>query len=476
MALGTIPFYVCFPLLLCYASINADSCSHADCFEDKDINTLLQSRVSVTSHLGNEYEQEVAELPAAAFAEHADANTLVTSDRSADAAKAAASAANTAAEAAQVAMLAASTAATAAADASSAATSAVTTLNGDPHSGANLAVASEVAVKAFAADGIAKQLVWGGSINKHIFSGLTFAMLIKALCVIGNVLVHVSPLPQVKSWDIRGCPGQTDPAPYVSIAFAGFQWCFYGLLSWWLSGQTKFLILVQSNCLGVILGTYYVKSFYCNCCDEMSLSKLHKYLSVIASLVLIQVCAMCLVPFDRALVLTGVVASCGSFMGAAAMIAAVPAVIRNKNSSPILRPYVLANLVSALLWSACGCMLKDPMVIIPNVFSALSSVGALCLKAMYPDNLFLDSEGIVPVKKVDTSDIIVPKKFYVKELPKTCELKGSSESELPEIDDAASCQDNEETYYQLKDDAHKEQVIAAVNGMEKAADGTGGTY
>merc|ERR1719414_667908 len=57
----------------------------------------------------------------------------------------------------------------------------------------------------------------------HFLVGLSFAGVIKVLCMAGNVLVQLSPYPQVRRWERRGCTGEADAAPYVSIAFGGWQ-------------------------------------------------------------------------------------------------------------------------------------------------------------------------------------------------------------------------------------------------------------
>ena len=51
-----------------------------------------------------------------------------------------------------------------------------------------------------------------------------------------------SPFPQVSRWDIRKCTGDADAAPFVSIAFGGCQWCFYGMFAW--------LVTIPPICMG----------------------------------------------------------------------------------------------------------------------------------------------------------------------------------------------------------------------------------
>merc|ERR1712232_422711 len=105
---------------------------------------------------------------------------------------------------------------------------------------------------------------------------------------------------QVKEWESNRSTGDADAAPYVSIAFGGWQWCFYGIFSFLVTKQDGFLILVQSNLLGAILGTYYSYCFYRYCSDEKARCLL-KYLGGIAPLVLIQVFAVSYIPVQRSM-------------------------------------------------------------------------------------------------------------------------------------------------------------------------------
>jgi hypothetical protein len=225
---------------------------------------------------------------------------------------------------------------------------------------------------------------WYFGQGMQLVYGLTFATVIKGLCVAGNVLVQVSPFPQVQRWEQRGCTGESDAAPYVSIAFGGWQWCFYGLFAWIVTARSGFLILVHSNCLGAVLGVYYVITFYRNCRSECSLATMHKYLSAVTSLALLQVCAMSVLPAERALFLTGLVSSFCSFIGATSVLVTLPQVIRTKDSRSIPGPYAVANLLSSGVWSLCGWILDDPMVMVPNMFSTCCAMTSLGLKALYP--------------------------------------------------------------------------------------------
>jgi len=210
-------------------------------------------------------------------------------------------------------------------------------------------------------------------------------MVIKGMCMAGNILVQVSPFPQVKRWEHRKDTGEADAAPYLSIAFGGWQWCFYGSFAYIVTQRTGFLILLHSNFLGAILGTYYIFAFYKNCKDASAKASLQKYLGGVSALVLLQTCGLLALPPERALFLSGLISSFCSFVGALSMLVTVPTVLRTQNSRSIPGMLVFANLLSAICWCICGYLLADMLVMCPNIISSISSVICLYLKAKYPD-------------------------------------------------------------------------------------------
>jgi uncharacterized protein with PQ loop repeat len=219
-----------------------------------------------------------------------------------------------------------------------------------------------------------------------LLQGLTFGVIVKALCMAGNVLVQVSPYPQVNHWSGLAGTGDADAAPYVSIAFSGWQWCFYGTFAYFMTQQSGFLILVDSNCLGACLGSYYVYAFYQNCNNLETMNSFNKYLTAVCTLVGFHLCMAATLPPLRALFIDGIVASFCSFVGAMSMLVSVPMVIRTKNSSTIPGLLASANFASAVAWCVAGWMLQDPLVYVPNIANACSSFTCIFLKIKYGSN------------------------------------------------------------------------------------------
>jgi len=283
----------------------------------------------------------------------------------------------------------------------------------------------------------------------RLLAGITFATMVKALCMAGNVLVQISPYPQVQRWELRGSTGEADAAPYVSICFGGWQWCYYGLFAFLITKRSGFLVLVHSNVLGAVLGTYYTVAFYRNCKNDLARQSLQKYLTAVSTLIFLQVTTIATLPVERALFLTGLISSFCSFVGAISMLASVPTVIRTKDSRSIPGPLVLANMLSAAVWCLCGWILSDPLISAPNIVGCATSGVCLYLKNLYPDGSCKDKDDSGKMSKADFADSEAAFEAMAK-LPK--KLEGKLE------------------------EAEPEKANSLGNGHEDPSCGTGGTF
>lgn len=227
--------------------------------------------------------------------------------------------------------------------------------------------------------------LWGAKISSfgHIFAGVTIAVVVKILCMVGNVLVQVSPMPQVQDWQGKGSTGNAESAPYVAMALGGTQWCTYGMAAWIMSKNVGFLVLVYANCLGAVLGCYYTLVFFRNCKNSAAARNLRYYLLAAVFLGVAQSCMWLSVPPARALVLHSFIAGGCSFINAASLLASLPEVLLTGDSAGICGPLVLANFAGSFLWAYWGLLMDDPVIIAANSFAALSSSICLYIKFFY---------------------------------------------------------------------------------------------
>lgn len=204
--------------------------------------------------------------------------------------------------------------------------------------------------------------------RKHWFAfTLTFAFCVKAACMASNIIFSVSPFPQVHEFSKHGHTGVVDCAPFMSILYGGFQWCFYGLFAFLVTKKSGFLVLVYSNVLGAFLGTYYVYGFMMYCRDSGALSRLKRYAQVALVVVTLQVFAIASLSRARSLLLVGFASSVCSVVGSLSLLATLPVVLETRCSKSINLPLATVGFLSGILWLTCGFILWDVWILVPNV-------------------------------------------------------------------------------------------------------------
>jgi len=210
-----------------------------------------------------------------------------------------------------------------------------------------------------------------------------FLLFIKGACMISNVVFQVSPLPQVQQWISQSNTGEADAGPFLAIALGGWQWCFYGVFAWLVTQRSGFLILVHSNFLGALLGTYYALTFKQHCRNACALDSLWLYGRAAFCLVVFQLFAMLALPIQRSLFMAGIIASLCSVASGLSVLISVPTVLRTKKSDSIPGALVFSSFVSACMWFVCGIMLADPCILMPNTVTIAACSICLFLKVKY---------------------------------------------------------------------------------------------
>lgn len=223
-----------------------------------------------------------------------------------------------------------------------------------------------------------------GIAHKSWFALFSFAFLVKALCMMSNVVFAASPIPQMRQFMKSGDTGEADAAPFISIFFCGCQWCFYGLFAFAVTRKNGFLVLVYSNIVGAVLGAYYIWGFQANCRNQCMRSKLHLYYTVTALLATLQMFVMVVWPYERALFFSGLVSSVCSVVLSCSLLTTLPKVIETQCSASINVPLLYVGVGSSCLWLLCGIMLWDPWIGVPNILGMSLQLVAFGFAWYYP--------------------------------------------------------------------------------------------
>jgi hypothetical protein len=213
---------------------------------------------------------------------------------------------------------------------------------------------------------------------------LTTAFIVKALCMMCNIFYQASPLPLINQFNLKGDTGGADLAPFIAVAYGGWQWCFYGLFAYIVTSKSGFLVLVYSNVVGATLGLYYVYAFTLNCNNVAMLQRSSKYYYVLACIAAVQFCAIETMPSVKALFFCGLISSAWSMVSSASLVATIPEVYEKRSSQSLPLPLLVMGEISAVLWIICGVMLWDPWITFPNCFAMIVCTFALHLCYKYP--------------------------------------------------------------------------------------------
>merc|ERR1719352_1089575 len=178
---------------------------------------------------------------------------------------------------------------------------------------------------------------------------LSTGFIVKTMCMMCNIFYQASPLPLITEYRFKGDTGDADLAPFIATAYGGWQWCFYGLFAYVVTGKSGFLVLVYSNVVGATLGLYYVYSFNLNCRDKNMIEKRTLYYYVLTGIVSVQFVAIMSLEPVRALFFCGLISSAWSTIASASLVATVPKVFETRSSKSLPLPLLVMGTISAIL-------------------------------------------------------------------------------------------------------------------------------
>lgn len=197
---------------------------------------------------------------------------------------------------------------------------------------------------------------------------LSFSFLLKAGAIMSSVILTLSPLRAV--WKMQETKSTLNYPPYTffCVAACGLQWCAYGSFAFIVTNNYGFLILVYSNVLGVIMGTYYCYTYYSNIRDEHRRGQLMTCLYAAAANFAFEGIVIPTLPHPRALLIVGTLSAFYSVLVSFAPVADVNRILGKGDISGMPKDVVLASFVASILWFGCALLLHDTWILVPNFF------------------------------------------------------------------------------------------------------------
>merc|ERR550537_768806 len=196
---------------------------------------------------------------------------------------------------------------------------------------------------------------------------LSFSFLLKAAAIMSSVNLTLSPLRAI--WRIQQEKDTLTYAPYCffCVAVCGLQWCAYGTFAFLVTSNYGFLILVYSNVLGVIMGTYYVYTYWCNMTDKYRKKQFMDCCYAAGAIYAFEATVVPSTSHARALLIVGTLSACMSVLVSCAPLAELKTIVKTKDASAIPSDIVCASFMASILWLACAVLLHDLWILVPNI-------------------------------------------------------------------------------------------------------------
>jgi len=200
---------------------------------------------------------------------------------------------------------------------------------------------------------------------------LSFSFLLKAAAIMSSVVLTLSPMRIV--WTIKESKDTLTFAPYCffCVAVCGLQWCAYGTFAFLVTANYGFLILVYSNVLGVVMGTYYVYTYWCNMFDTERKKQFKDCCYAAAAIYSFEATVVPSTSHARALLIVGTMSACMSVLVSCAPLAELKTILKTRDASGIPKDIVMASFAASILWLACAVLLHDLWILVPNVFGLI---------------------------------------------------------------------------------------------------------
>merc|ERR1719487_1446304 len=212
----------------------------------------------------------------------------------------------------------------------------------------------------------------------------TFSFLLKAAAIMSSVVLTLSPLRIITKIQYEKDTLTYAPYCFFCVAVCGFQWCCYGTFAFLVTANYGFLILVYSNVLGVVMGTYYVYTYWCNITDATRRQQFYNCCYVAASIYAFEATVVPSTSHARALLIVGTMSACMSVGVSCAPLAELKTILKTRDASSIPADISMASFVASSLWLACAVLLHDLWILVPNVAGLVLGGFQLFLLAIFP--------------------------------------------------------------------------------------------
>mmetsp|Transcript_127056 Transcript_127056/g.247597 ORF Transcript_127056/g.247597 Transcript_127056/m.247597 type:complete len:308 (-) Transcript_127056:128-1051(-) len=201
--------------------------------------------------------------------------------------------------------------------------------------------------------------------------------------VVTTVALQLSPLPSTLEIRRDKNVKRYDGYPYFAVLAGASQWCLYGAFAAMKLKDANFLTMVAANGPGVMMGSFYISSYFRFVPkDDARSVALKWYLAVGCTLFFSELIA-CHVLGKTAVFWLGLLGAVGSAQIALSPFGTLPEVLSTRSTRSWPLDLCFWNFIQSMATGCFGLANSDPWVWVPNAIGVIAAVIQLSLIAAF---------------------------------------------------------------------------------------------
>jgi len=201
-----------------------------------------------------------------------------------------------------------------------------------------------------------------------------FLLPLQGSAVLTTVALQMSPLPSIMEIRRSKSVIRYDGYPYFTVLAGATQWCIYGAFSAWELNDVTLLTMVAANGPGVVMGLFYVWSYFQHVpSGDLRSSALKRYLQL-GCMILCMECSACYLFARSAVFMLGMLGSVGSAQIALSPFKTLPEVISTRSTKSWPLDLCLWNFFQSVATGGFGIANSDAYVWVPNAIGVIATI------------------------------------------------------------------------------------------------------
>lgn len=192
--------------------------------------------------------------------------------------------------------------------------------------------------------------------------------------VVTTVALQLSPLPSTLEIRREKNVKRYDGYPYFAVLAGASQWCLYGAFAAITLKDVNFLTMVAANGPGVVMGLFYVSTYFSFVQKDDARSVALKRFLAVGCTIFVSELIACHVLHGKAVFWLGLLGAVGSAQIALSPFGTLPEVLKTRSTRSWPLDLCFWNFIQSLATGCFGLANSDPWVWVPNAIGLLAAV------------------------------------------------------------------------------------------------------